>query len=117
MSADIGSVGISTRGSSYVDTECSGDSGASWILSSGSGEAGPEAGEAGVVGRLLEDGDWYPGEDIWSGLAGVSRGVCWGEDWVSGDMGDSAILRGGGESGPGGESQEGRGAGGSDEDN
>ena len=70
-----------------------------------------------MVGRLLEDGDWYPGEDIWSGLAGVSRGVCWGEDWVSGDMGDSAILRGGGESGPGGESQEGRGAGGSDEDN
>ena len=115
----MGSVGICTRGSSYVGTEWSGDSGASWMLSSGSGEAGPEAGEAGVVGRLLEDGDWYPGEEAWdwSGLAGVSRVTgCRGEDWVSGDIGDSAILSDGGESGPGGESQEGRGAGGSDEE-
>ena len=51
-------MGISTRGSSYVVSACSGDSGASWMLSSCSGEAGPEFGEAGVVGRLLEDGDW-----------------------------------------------------------
>ena len=62
--AEMGSMGISTRGSSCVGTESSGESGASWILSSGSGEAGPEAGEAGVVGRLLEDGDWYPGEEV-----------------------------------------------------
>ena len=34
---------------------------------------------------------------------------------MSGDIGDSAILRDGGESGPEGESQEGRGAEGSDD--
>ena len=57
-----------------------------------SGEAGPEAG--GEAGVKLEDGG-----DCWlvSGLAGPS-----------GDIGVSAILSDGGESGPGGDIQDGR---------
>ena len=50
--------------------------------------------------RLLEDGDWGPW--LVSGLDGGWSGP------GSGDMGVSAILREGGESGPGGDIQEGR---------
>ena len=64
-----------------------------------SGEAGPEAGVAGVSGvMLLELGDTCPGD------CDVSGDVC-----VSGDMGGSAILRDGGESGPVGDNQDGLG--------
>ena len=48
-------------------------------------------------------------------MAWVSRGPGPGEDWVSGDMGDSAMLRDGGDPGPGGDSQAGRWAGASED--